>query len=127
MVSKEVDLLIEKTLSTGDEQINEFNEEEMFDASNSKPPYTYKKCLPHKDAIDQCLKRKDSLEIARKKNILASKKSHKDVSDMISVIYETLPNIFLLHHSFSKLSKIQKLDQIQKFLLSVQKHGYKAD
>ena len=111
--SEEFDLLIEKALMTN--PIISFDENEMFTINKNKVP-------------TQCSKRKrDSREVARQKRMLASVKSRNACSDMIEVIYSTLPEIFNYHSSFIKITKIQKLDRIQKFVLSVQKHGYKAD
>ena len=54
----------------------------------------------------------------------ASSKSHRVVVEMISELYQILPQTFILHHSFVKLTKIQKLDQIKKFVMNVQQNGY---
>ena len=57
----------------------------------------------------------------------ASSKSHQEVVDMISLVYQALPKTSTLHASFVKVTKIQKLDQIHKFVLSVQQNGYTAN
>ena len=36
-------------------------------------------------------------------------KSHQELSDMITKLYKNLPNTFILHESFVKVTKIQKI------------------
>ena len=59
--------------------------------------------------------------------LTASRKSHQEVVNMISKVYQALPKNFTLHSSFSKITKIQKLDQIHKFVLNAQQNGYVAN
>ena len=53
-------------------------------------------------------------------------KSHKELTDMITMLYNDLPKTFILHESFVKITKIQKLDQMHKFICAVKHHGYKT-
>ena len=84
-----------------------------------------------KKEIKKKLKRRHSTkvdEISRKAmKLRASSKCHQGVVDMITMVYETLPSSFTLHSSFLKITKIQKLDQIHKFVLNAKNNGHKAD
>ena len=54
-------------------------------------------------------------------------RTHKITNEMISQMYVDLPSNFILHETFIKVTKIQKLYQIHKFVKTVIHHGYKAD
>ena len=61
---------------------------------------------------------------AKTAKLNASNKSHQEVSNMIEKVYRTQDEAFILHSSFSKITKIQKLDQVLKFHLFILKNGY---
>ena len=66
--------------------------------------------------------------VERKRNSAErAAKSHKELTDKVSEMYINLPKVFTLHESFVKVTKIQKLDQISKFIMSVKQHGYKTN
>ena len=48
---------------------------------------------------------------------------HKELADKIGGVYDSLPETFILHKTFSKITKLQKLDQIEKFVQHIQRHG----
>ena len=63
----------------------------------------------------------------KKKAAERSAKAHKELAAKLNGVYHSLPTTFILHKSFVKVSKVQKLDQIEKFLEHIRRHGYLPD
>ena len=63
----------------------------------------------------------------KKKAAERSAKAHKELAAKLNGVYHSLPTTFILHKSFVKVSKVQKLDQIEEFLEHIRRHGYLPD
>ena len=102
---------------------------------NAKTSFeTTKKDIKVEDSVDKkakedsiCLYKTDNSMKRKRDSADRAAKSHKELANKIAKLYETLPDTFILHKTFHKVSKIQKLDQIEKFILNVKRHGYIAD
>ena len=109
LVSDVVETLEETTISLTDKQENveEISKKQMLKKTKLKRFKSNKK-----------------VEVIKRTSAERAAKSHKELSDMISSLYNNLPSTFILHESFVKITKIQKLDQIQNFMFNVKQHGY---
>ena len=78
---------------------------------------------------DEELKKELKKEKSRKeKNRTRSSKTHETIAIKISTTYEKLPITFKLQKNLHrKITKAQKLSQIEKFVINVRQHGYVAD
>ena len=64
----------------------------------------------------------------KEKNRTRASKTHETISIKISTTYEKLPITFKLQKNLHrKITKAQKLAQIEKFIINVRQHGYVAD
>ena len=64
----------------------------------------------------------------KEKNRTRASKTHETISIKISTTYEKLPITFKLQkHLHRKITKAQKLAQIEKFIINVRQHRYVAD
>ena len=137
LICEETSLLCEEELSLED-AMNKNSKQEadslevMSDQTEvmSEQTTELKQVLSKRSKTKSISKRgqfKKGESLKRASNLRASNKSHQEVVTMISLVYESLPKTYIFHHSFVKITKIQKLDQIHKFVLSTQRNGYTAD
>ena len=84
---------------------------------------------------DTCLRLKEQNNLFKIKNKALIKKasteraakSHRELALKIDIVYNTLPETYIITNNLARITKYQKLDQIQKFVRSVQRHGYVAN
>ena len=56
-----------------------------------------------------------------------SAKLHQKNAMKIEFVYRSLPETYILHNSFARITKFQKLDQVHKFIENVLRHGYRTN
>ena len=130
VVDEDITLECPKTISVEsnneiNSQLSEFNEDNCTDEevklfkNNDYFRKTYLSLRNENKAFK--VKNKDLL---KKVATQRAAKSHREISLKIDFVYKTLPKTYILHNSYARITKFQKLDQMEKFIENVQKHGY---